>query len=470
MRLAVRGLRPILAVSMMSVLAHGGVLADHQGRWLGELVLPNGRRIQTGVELFNRADGSPWASLASPGRQAFDIPVERAQEAGDSVDLDVTWATLKLTWRQDHFDGVWKQGNDALPFQLRATAVFPRPTRPQTPKPPFPYEDQTLAIRTPDGITLGATLSVPKSKQKPDVVVLVGGSGPGNRDEDGGGHQFFAVLADQLARQGIAVLRYDKRGVGRSTGSYHQHTDTQLVSDATAVVQTLKANKAFRRVGMIGHSEGSGLAATVAATHSGEVDFVVSMAGIGLSGLDSILVQDRVYARDQGANPAEVDTLMVYVRRYYQTILDEPQPEARVAALKALQQSGSPALKALIEKYQMNVGSLALNAAEEPALRASLLSDIPAQWRAVKCPVLVLSGTLDHQVPPPEHLDGILAALARGGNTKVESALLPSLNHVFQTAKTGQEDEYATLEETLAPVAIARMSEFVKATARSKTR
>lgn len=470
MRFALPALRLMLAGSLMSVMAHAGVLADHQGRWLGSLALPNGRRIQTGVDVFIRADGSPWASLASPGRQAFDIPVESAEEAGESVVLDVTWATLKLTWDQDHFQGVWMQGGDALPFELRPTAEFPRPTRPQTPKAPFPYVVQPLAIHTPDGITLGATLSMPKGQQRPDVVVLIGGSGPGNRDEDGGGHQLFAVLADHLARRGIAVLRYDKRGVGRSTGSYHQHTDTQLVSDAAAVVQTLKAKKAFRRVGLIGHSEGSGLAATVAAAHSGEVDLVISMAGIGLSGLDSILVQDRVYAKDQGASPAEVDALMGYVRRYYQTILDEPQPAARVAALKVLQQSWSPELKALVEKYQMNVGTLALSAAEEPALRASLLSDVPAQWRAVKCPVLVLNGTLDHQVPAPEHLKGILAALAQGGNTRVESALLPSLNHVFQTAKTGQEDEYASLEETLAPVALERMSDFVKASVRLKNR
>ncbi|GLH73433.1 alpha/beta hydrolase [Geothrix limicola] len=452
--------RTVLAGLALSVMAQGGVLADHPGRWLGNLTLPNGRTIQTGVELFRRADGSAWASLASPGRGAVDIPVASAREEGNTVLLDFTHATLQLTWTQDHFHGEWRQGGDKLPFELRATAAFPRPLRPQTPKPPFPYEDQPLAIRTPDGIFLGATLTLPKGSAQPDVVVLIGGSGPGNRDEDGGGHQPFAVLADQLARRGLAVLRYDKRGVGRSTGNYYQHTDTQLISDAAAVVRTLRARHAFRRIGLLGHSEGSGLAATVAAAHPDQVDFVISMAGIGLSGLDSILVQDRVYAKDQGASPAEVDQLMGYVRQYYGTILAQADVPTRLAALRALQKGLSPELKALIEKRHMNEGTLSLDAAEEPALRASLLSDIPAQWRAVRCPVLALNGSLDHQVPP-EHLQGILAALKAGGNARVESALLPSLNHLFQTAKTGREDEYDSLEETLAPSAIQRVADFV---------
>lgn len=462
MRLSFPSPLGFIAGFALSITAQAGVLADHPGRWMGDMTLPNGRAIQIGAELFTRADGSAWASLASPGRKTFDIPVASAREEGDTVVLDVSWATLKLTWTKDHFHGEWRQGGDALPIELRATAEFPRPVRPQTPKAPFPYEDQTLAIRSTDGVTLGATLSMPKGRVQPDVVVLIGGSGPGNRDEDGGGHQPFAVLADQLARQGIAVLRYDKRGVARSTGSYHRHTDTQLVADAASVVQALKARKSFRHLGLIGHSEGSGLAATVAAEHPGQVDFVISMAGIGLSGLDSILVQDRIYAKDQGATPGEVEQLMVYVRQYYGTILAQPEVQPRMAALKALQQGQSAEMKALIEKRHMNEGSLALEAAEEPSLRASLLSDIPAKWRAVRCPVLALNGSLDHQVPP-EHLQGILQALKAGGNTKVESAILPSLNHLFQTAKTGQEDEYEALEETFDPAAIQRMAAFVKA-------
>lgn len=463
MRPSFRPSRCFLAGLALSALAQAGVLADHPGRWLGTMTLPHGRTIQIGAELFTRADGSAWASLASPGRKAFDIPVASAREEGDTVALDVSWATLQLTWVKDHFHGEWKQGGTPLPLELHATADFPRTTRPQTPKPPFPYVDETLAIRSTDGVTLGATLSMPKGQAKPDVVILLGGSGPGNRDEDGGGHRPFAVLADRLARQGIAVLRYDKRGVARSTGSYHQHTDTQLVADAASVVKAMKARKAFRHLGLIGHSEGSGLAATVAASHPKEVDFVISLAGIGLSGLDSILVQDRLYAKDQGATPDEVEQLMVYVRQYYGTILAQTEVPPRMTALKALQQGLSAETKALIEKRHMNEGSLSLEAAEEPSLRASLLSDIPAQWRSVRCPVLALNGSLDHQVPAAEHLQGILAALKAGGNTQVESAILPSLNHLFQTAQTGREDEYETLEETFAPAAIQRVVAFVKA-------
>lgn len=138
---------------------------------------------------------------------------------------------------------------------------------------------------------LGATLSIPDDKHRPNVVILVGGSGPGTREEETDGHLTFAVLADALARQGIAVLRYDKRGVSRSTGDYGARTTPALADDLSAVVRAIPARKDFHRLGIIGHSEGPAIAAAVAAAHPADVDFVVSLAGVGLNGLDSMLVR-----------------------------------------------------------------------------------------------------------------------------------------------------------------------------------
>jgi uncharacterized protein len=161
--------------------------------------------------------------------------------------------------------------------------------RSQPPKPPFPYTDETLAIASNDGVMLGATLSMPTGVARPTMVVLVHGSGPNARDQDGEGHQRFAVLADYLPRQGIAVLRYDKRGVARSTGNLEQHTSAQLVEDLSAVVKGMESRNAFQRIGLVGHCEGLSIAATVAAHHPESVDFLVSLAGVGLPGLDMIL-------------------------------------------------------------------------------------------------------------------------------------------------------------------------------------
>jgi pimeloyl-ACP methyl ester carboxylesterase len=437
-----------------------GVLKEHPGHWLGDLKIPNGPTLRLGAELFTRADGSAWASVASPDQDAYDIPVASVREHGNTVELDLSFATLTLTWVEDHFKGEWTQGRAPVPFELKQVAAFPMKVRPQTPKPPYPYKEQTLVIASADGVRLGATLSIPAGVSRPNVVVLVGGSGPGTRDETAMGHKSFAVLADYLAHRGVAVLRYDKRGISRSTGDYAQHTAAQLVDDLHAVIRQLKSRKQFNRLGLIGHSEGSQIAAAAAAAHPESVDFIVSMAGVGLPGLEMMLLQDRMWAHDHGANLAEADQLMVYVRKYYEVVLAHAEPAPRIAALKALYNGLSPADREMIERFHMNEGTLSLPWAEKPFLPVVLKANPRADWRAVRCPVLVLNGSLDHQVPAQENVGGILAALREGGNAKVESAILPSLNHLFQTAPTGREDEYGSIDETLAPAVLQRIARF----------
>jgi pimeloyl-ACP methyl ester carboxylesterase len=441
--------------------ALAGPLEAHQGRWLGEMKVPDGPTLHLGAELFTRADGSHWASVSSPDQRVYDIPVKSIKESDTVLELDLVFAGMKLTWVGDHFDGEWLQGPVPLPLTMHRVDEFPAIIRPQTPKAPFPYKDITLAIASSDGVTLGATLSIPNGQTNPKVVILVHGSGPGTRDEELAGHRPFAVLADYLARRGVAVLRYDKRGVSRSTGDYENHTLPQLVDDLNAVVKAMEARKQFTQIGLIGLSEGPQIAAEVAIQNPEAVDFVVSLAGTGLPGIEMLMLQDRVWAKDHGANSAEADQLMVYVRGYYEAILNDADVQPRIKALEALYEGLSPADKALVSKYKMNEGTLSLPWAAKPFLRASLLSNPQVAWRGVRCSVLALNGTLDHQVPAKENLAGIVTALRAGGNSKVESAELPSLNHLFQTAKTGAEDEYGEIDETLAPIVLQRIAQFV---------
>lgn len=442
--------------------ALAGPIAEHQGRWLGEMPIPDRPPLRIGADLFTRADGTPWASMSSPDQGVFDIRVASIKEHGDTAELDLGFATLKLTWANGHFDGVYSQASRDHTFALHRVQDFPRKQRPQTPKPPFPYTNTDLSIATPDGAMLGATLSLPRNAVRPNLVVLVPGTGPSTRNDDFAGHQQFVVMADFLARQGIAVLRYDKRGVGRSTGDYARLTTVQLVGDLDAIAKAMKARKQFRRVGMVGMSEGPGIAAAVAARDASSVDFLVSLAGVGISGHANMLLQDRIYARDKGAQPAEVERLMVYVEKFYDAVVAHADPALRIAELKALQAGLSPEDRALVAKYQMNVGSLSLAEAGNAHLRTLLMHDTQEDWRRVAVPVLALNGSLDQQVPAQENLAGIVAALKAGGNAHVEWAVLPSLNHLFQTAKSGSVDEYATIDESFAPAVLSRIAAFVK--------
>ncbi len=447
--------------TLLSTSANAALLQEHQGRWMGDMTLPNGARIKFGADLYTRADGAPWASVASPDQGGYDIPVRRITETPDGVELDFSFASLQMRWTGDRFEAINRQGDAVIPVTLTRVVEFPSKVRAQTPKGTLPYAEKTLAIRSAPGVVLGATLSIPRRKATRTVVVLVPGSGPQTREAFNAGHRTFAVLADHLARQGIAVLRYDKRGIASSSGDYEHHTLPDLATDLAAIVKNLKGRKQFERIGVIAHSEGPEVAARMAAADPVAVDFIVSLAGVGLNGLESMLVQDRVWALDKGASPAEADELLVYVRKFYTTIIAQPDAVVREAALKAHLAAQLPHMKAMIAKYDMNQGSLSFDWASKPFLRASLMSDAPAYWRQVRCPVFALSGSLDHQVPAAENLAGLVAALRDGGNRRVEHAILPSLNHMFQTSKTGREDEYATIDETIAPSAMAKIAGFV---------
>jgi pimeloyl-ACP methyl ester carboxylesterase len=450
---------PLLTLFALQSAAHAGVVKEHPGYWMGDLKLPDGRVLKSGIELFSRADGSAWASFASPDQGGYDIPVNSIDERGNTAELRLSFGAMSMTWVADHFKAEWKQGGQAFPLELKRVAGFPTKFRPQTPVAPFPYAEEQLSIPAAHGVTLGATLSVPTGVVKPNVVILVHGSGPATRDEEQDGHRSFAVLADHLARQGVAVLRYDKRGISRSTGDYENHTQSQLADDLAAVVSAIRARGQFGRLGLIGHSEGPMIAATVAARQPESVDFLVSMAGVGLPGLDMMLLQDRLVAKDNGASPEETARLMAYVRRFYEIIIAEADKDTRIAALKALQNGLPEADTALIAKYKMNAGTLSLRMAAQPFLRVVLMANPQGDWRGVRCPVLVLNGSLDHQVPP-ESLDGIVASLREGGNKQVDAAVMPSLNHLFQTAKTGKESEYGIIDETIAPIVLQKIAAF----------
>ena len=455
--------RTLLALSLLLAAqrgVHAEALKDHPGTWMGDMKVPSGQVLKVGAELFTRADGTAWASVAVPSAGAYDIPVIAVSESGDTIDLQLDGLNLKLTWQTDHFEARFQEaGGPALSFPMMRVTAFPRKQPPQTPAPPFPYRDVTLAIPSADGVTLGATLSVPDGVTRPNAVVLVHGAGPSTRDADGR----FLVLADALARRGIAVLRYDKRGIARSTGNYDKHTQAELASDLHATLKALKTRRQFGRVGVVGHSEGPGIAAIVAGQHPKSVDFIVSLAGVGLPGVEMMLLQDRATALANGATPAEAGRIVKYARTYYDTVVRQADGAKRSVALKALEAARSPADTAVAERVKINQGSLSVDKgfAGKDFLRVMLMADAPRDWRAVKCPVLALNGSVDRQVPV-ESLAGIVASLKAGGNRNVQSAVLASLNHQFQTAVTGAESEYATIEEILAPVVAERVATFVQ--------
>jgi pimeloyl-ACP methyl ester carboxylesterase len=337
--------------------------------------------------------------------------------------------------------------------------------RPQYPVGLLPYSNQEVVFDNPEaGLSFVGTLSYPQKGGPFPAVVLVAGSGAHTRDEMVSLHKIFLVLADSLTRRGLAVLRYDKRGVGMSGGKADpQSTTDDYASDARAAVRFLRLQPGIdpARVGIIGHSEG-GIIAPMVAADNPEVAFIVLMAGTGLSGMDVQILQENALGRARGADERVIQANDRQNRAVFPMII---ATKDNAEAIKKFRASEREVLTAE-ERKLMGIPDEPLpdeayTAYLTPWFRRFLELDPRPYLEKVKCPVLALNGGKDLQVLPDENLGEIDKALKRGGNTRFVVRRLGNLNHMFQTAPTGLPDEYRNIEETIAPFVLDMISAWI---------
>jgi uncharacterized protein len=304
------------------------------------------------------------------------------------------------------------------------------------------------------GIGLAGTLVVPDAGPSAGVV-LVSGSGANDRDETVAGHRTFRVLADGLARHGIAVLRYDDRGVGGSNGDSDDTSLADAVADATAAVRFLRTEPGVdpARVGLVGHSEGGLVAATVAA--EGAVAFVVMLAGPGLPGEEVIHLQGELISRVRGASKEAIGRERRMNERVFAAVRGgQDREQAAEAAATVLREelSSWPECRELSRQELADAVQHMAAVVSTAAFRSFLDADPRTVLTQVSCPILAVGGELDLQAPPP-NLQAIAAALRDGGNNRHAAVQLPGMNHLFQLASTGALDEYEDLSAVMeAPV------------------
>jgi pimeloyl-ACP methyl ester carboxylesterase len=343
-------------------------------------------------------------------------------------------------------------------FTRRDAAASAR-RRPQEPHPPFPYRSEEVSFANPraQGVTLAGTLTLPQGDGPFPAAILITGSGAQDRDEALMGHKPFAVLADYLTRHGIAVLRYDDRGFGRSTGNFSGATSADFATDAAAAYAFLRARPGIDHdaIGFIGHSEG-GMVGPLAAPDSPGAAFMVLLAGPGTRSRDLMEAQRRAIGQSMGMTEAELDRAGPIQARLTEIAagnLTQAEAEAAMHAAipdEALARSGvTPAQRDML-----------IARTSDPWFRWFLRYDPAPALSALHMPVLALNGSLDRQVLAQANLAGIRAALA--GNPDVTATELPGLNHLFQTARTGGMGEYADLEETMAPVVLETVTEWIR--------
>ncbi len=445
------------------------------GTWLGTLTVPGGQ-LRIVFHVTRDSTGALTATLDSPDQGVAGIPVNAVVVSNDSLRLDVQ-AVLgsyegKIGADGSTIDGTWRQGGLALPLKLARTDedVAP-PPRPQEPKPPYPYAEEDVGFDHPeDGIRLAGTLTLPRSEGPHPAVVLISGSGPQDRNETVFNHRPFLVLADYLTRRGLAVLRFDDRGVGASTGDFSTATSEDFAGDVRAGIAYLKTRPDIdpAKIGLVGHSEGGLVAPMVAAEAPGEVAFIVLLAGTALTGEEILYLQGELIARANGASDEAIALNRSTQARLFEVLKHEPDSTAAAAQMRAA------LLDALDAVSDEEKEALGFAGADEDELIDGQIRQLLTPWfryfvrydprptlRKVQCPVLAVIGEKDLQVPPTENLREIEAALQAGGNTDYRVVELPGLNHLFQTAGTGAPAEYARIEETIAPSALQLLGDWI---------
>ena len=434
------------------------------GTWKGVLEMP-GALLRLALDVSRAGDGL-GGSLTSLDQGNARIPVTLFVRNDSLVaDMPSIVATFAAATDGDSLRGSFRQNGASGRItlgHLSPTIVPVVARRPQEPVGALPYTAVNVAFQSATGVVLAGTLTTPQGAGPWPVVVLVSGSGPHDRDERMVGHRPFLVLSDYLTRRGIAVLRYDDRGAGHSTGSFAGSTTTDFTDDAEAAVRFLAGRLEVdrTRIGMIGHSEGGAIAPLVA-TRTKDVAFVVLLAAPGVPGDSLLILQNRAQLSSAGVPSQAAETLARLTSRLLHAVSGTPDSaEARRRVLEIEEQFIATQRADQREALRANLASRN-GQLLTPWMRHFLSLDPRAALSQVRVPVLALNGTLDSQVSYQENLGAIASALRAAGNPDFETVELPGLNHLLQTADTGAIAEYSVIEETLSPAALQRMGDWI---------
>lgn len=405
------------------------------GTWSGKLEV-QGTKLAL---VFHLNEENPSMDSPDQGVKGVPIQVERTETGKVTVKIPSIGASYEGQWLGKQINGTFKQMGMSFPMTL--TPGEEKLNRPQTPQGPFLYAQEEVSFTNGSAVLKG-TLVLPQGyTRKTPVLIMVTGSGLQNRDEEIYEHKPFAVIADALAKAGIATLRYDDRGFGESTGDIINCTTEDLKNDALAGIELLKGR--FDKVGVIGHSEGGTIAFMLAAEK--KADFVVSHAGMVVSGAETLLWQNKVALLAAGIPEATVNT--------YCKLLEETF-EARVAGKNAPSAQNSDLPDALKQNYSAAVMQLMT-----PYMKYFLALDVRPQLPGISCPVLALNGTKDTQVDCNTNLDALRKGLPAGAQLEP----VEGVNHLFQHCTTGASAEYRDIEETFAPEALSTMIQWLSA-------
>jgi len=429
------------------------------GKWEGFIEGKGGIKLQLVFEIVKNEDNTLRCLCSLPLQGASGIPVQDFSIEGNAISITIPLVRFtysgSLKADRQTIEGVLKRGDGETAVNLKKVIRISYPVRPQTPQKPYPYTEQDVKFpNVHDDIVLAGTLTYPKSGGPYPAAILISGAGPQDRNEEGfGGHRFFQVLADDLTKRGIAVLRYDDRGVGESTGSQERATSADLAEDVKAALRFLKTCSFIdpQKIGLIGHSEG-GFIAQIVASEIEEVAYIVLMAGPALPGKDILLYQLKVSSEKS----VYQSTYTVEITKSWEQIFHILEKEENDDRARERMYSICKGMK-LPPEMARDMIEYNLSAENRYLMRTD-----PATFLAkVKCPVLALGGNKDVHVPSSQNLKAVEEILQKAGHENYRTVEFPDINHLFQTANTGLTTEYPLIEETIAPVVLNTIGDWI---------
>lgn len=405
---------------------------------------------------IQKTDGKYTATFDSPDQNAYGLACDEVllNESKVTIKMPVIGAVFdgQLNSTNNEISGSFKQGGQSFPLKLVITEAGDAVLfRSQTPKKPYTYFSKEVFIENrKDKIQLSGTLTLPDSAGAYPVCILISGSGPQDRDESIFGHKPFLVLSDYLTNRGIGVLRFDDRGVGKSTGDFYKATTTNFASDVESCIEFLSTQKNVlsNEIGLIGHSEG-GIIATMLAGKNKNIAYVVLLAGSGIPGEEIIYAQTEMMFQE--LDKIAIEKQVKLRRDLISVIKTETNKELAGENLEKILKNNLEVLS--IQPIQDTVRLIknTVMVFNSDWFRFFINYNPANDLTKVTCPVLALIGEKDFQVLPKQNLTAIKNALQKGGNKNFLVKEIPNANHLFQTSKTGKITEYSEIEETISP-------------------
>lgn len=439
-----------------------------EGIWIGKMEVNKNVQMTIAFEISKDDNNNYQALMHSIDQDAFDNPASEITVMENNVSIRVT--PLNITYEAillgSTMEGFITQGNNS-PWKLNMDKVKKLPgkktERLQEPKRPYPYLEEKVTYPNEAGnVKLGGTLTLPFGEGLFPTVILISGSGKTDRDATIFGHKYFLVLADQLTRAGYGVLRVDDRGTGESTGNFESATVVDLADDVIAGVDYLKTRNDINKdqIGLIGHSLGA-VKAPIAESKSGDIAFVVMMAGASITLEEGIIEQtEAFYTGNLSIEAVTLNTKIL--RTAFETIRHEIDNDKALETLELKFEKLNPEVARLTQEERKVLKlSHPLNTNKykffmSPSMRFDLFYEHSKSIEKMESPVLVLNGSLDLQVLP-HNVIGVQKALKKGGNKNFTGKIFEGKNHLFQNAVTGTPDEYGKIEETISPDVIEFM-------------